>query len=195
MRLVAALVAAMLMSGGTSAEAGLVKLVYVGNDLSLDNTPPVNGEPPFFGDTFPAFMGEVLLDESAFGGSVANKTLNFSAIDPGIFDPPPMNMTDGIVSWSHTAPLYSTAGTEVSFTFDADKNLVSWIIDALDGPPDYYSSPSFDFVLVGDSSYSGEAGTWTTEVIPLPATGTLLGAAALALAALRRRAAAASGHR
>ena len=177
-------VAAILLVTGTAASASQLTLVYSGSDIPLVD-PPAD----FIGDVYPAFSGSIILDESVFGGSVANKTLTFF----GISSPAdPFDMTDGIISWSHGVPLYSVGGTAVSITFDGVKQVVNWTFDALDGPPDYYSTSAIDAVFGGlGGRYSVQAGTWTSieasTVIPLPASGLLLGAAALAMAAVRRR--------
>lgn len=177
MTALAALLAAAL---ALPASAATIVLTYDGSTL-LPETDPDVFEPA----SWPAFDGQIVLDESQLGGSVAGRTLSFFGID---FPGSTFNNTDGIVSWTHGIPLYSVGGTTVNLTFDAGRNLTDWYIDALDGPPDLTSRPTGDFVFTGLTFYSAPPGTWTTAVVPLPAAALGLGGAlGLLLAAGRRR--------
>lgn len=176
----AAIAAFLTVLGGEQADAAALRLIYSGNDIPL-----VSGPPDYVGDLYPAFSGEIVLDEAVFGGSVANQTLSFFASSSPFG---PGNDVDGILSWTHGVPLYSVGGTTVSLTFDGSKNLVSWFIDALDGPPDYTSTTTRDFYIGGNGgTYYTDAGTWVTAAIPVPGAGLALGSAGLALLCLRRR--------
>lgn len=163
-----------------SAQAAQVHLTYAGYAIPLTRGP---SDGP---DVMGPFTGGFVLDESLLGGSVANRTLTFY----GILGPnDPSDQTTGIVSWNFSVPLYSYGGTQVSLTFGAARDLVGWVIDALDGPPDYRSSTTGDVVFGGNGgTYSNSApGIWTTTVVPLPAPALGLFAGLTGLVLLRRQ--------
>ena len=168
---------------GTSVPAAILELTYTGFELEDQ----IGNAPLGLGPTLQPLSGKVVIDEDAFGGSVAGKTVEFFAKDDFTipFDPP---FPDGVLDWTLGIPLFSTGGTEVQLTFDASRNVTGWLIDALDGPPDYFSTPSGDFYFNSDDvNYEAPPGSWRTQVIPVPATLPLALAGVAALAALARR--------
>ena len=164
------------------AEAVTLKLSYQGNLIPLVSGPADDPDQPFY----PAFVGDIVLSEAAYGESFAGKTVWFF----GISEPSdPLNQTAGIVTWNFSFPLYSVGGSTVSFTFGPDNQIQSWGLDALDGPPDYTMSPIKDVVTGGlGGTYSTPAQSWTVSEVPLPGAAGLLAVAFAAMGALRRRA-------
>lgn len=167
-------------TGALPSQATTYRLSYSGNPFTLVYGP---------GDTPPdVFAGSITLAGAAFGNALAGKTLHFSAIDSSV-DGPQLYGPDAaaLLSWDMNIPLFSTAGTTVSFSFDAAGGVSDWTIDALDGPPDYYSGAGFDGFNVGDSGWRAAAGSWSISAIPLPAAAWLFIGALGALAASGRR--------
>ncbi|WP_193143114.1 MULTISPECIES: hypothetical protein [unclassified Meridianimarinicoccus] len=171
---------AVLIAFAAQAHAVTLKLSYQGADMPHVSGPPDPGRP-----FYPAFFGDVVLSEAAYGQSFANSTVQFYGINgPGN----PANQTAGIVSWGLSFPLYAVAGSSISFTFGPAYQLQSWSLDALDGPPDYIMGTVFDTVLGGErGTYRVAASSWSVSQVPLPGAAGLLGVALLGLGALRRR--------
>ncbi|MEV8468718.1 hypothetical protein AB0T83_18295 [Fluviibacterium sp. DFM31] len=171
---------ALLIALATQAQAVSLKLNYQGADMPLVSGPQDPGRP-----FYPAFFGDIVLSEAAYGGSFAGQTVQFYGINgPG----DPNNQTAGIVSWNFSFPLYAVAGSAISFTFGPTYQLLSWDLDALDGPPDYAMSPLYDSVYGGlGGTYRVAASDWSVSQVPLPGAAGLLGVALLGLGALRRR--------
>ena len=66
------------------------------------------------------------------------------------------------------------ASTDASFTFDDAGDVSDWSFSTLDGPPDYFNTPSTDSIVVGDAEYIADPGSWSVAIIPLPASSALL---------------------
>ena len=85
-----------------------------------------------------------------------------------------------------------TGGAEFSFMTDAKGDPVSWYVDVLDGPPDYFIGSDALIAFIPDpvflSGIPGDIRPITAVPIPLPAPVLLLlgGIAALVLARKRR---------
>lgn len=162
------------------AEAATYKLSYQGDPIAHYSGPTD------FGRLFyPAFEGEIVLDEAAYGESFAGNTVTFFGINS---PSDPSNLTNGIVSWSMNFPLYAVGGSSISFTFGLDMSVASWYLDALDGPPDYTMSPAYDVVYGGNGGrYRVAAKTWSVAAVPLPGAAGLLAVSLAGLGAVRRR--------
>jgi len=168
---------ALAMLVPSSVQAKVYQLTYTGQAFTHDFGPDLFGPPS-------AYSGEILIDGSAFGNSLAGKTITYFGISS--FYGPSLSGV-GLISWTHSIPLYSCCGTEVSFSFDAQEQISKWKIDALDGPPDLWSTQFGDGLYVGDDQYSAPPGSWHVAAIPLPAPVGLLAFGLAGLVALRWR--------
>lgn len=172
-----------------SANAAVVAYRYFGQTLLLTETYDPEETWPA---TLPAFSGLMLVNESALPGrTLIDATITFSVeagLDEGgkpVAENPPGLLFFDVFPWP------GIGGSTITFTTNAQRDIVSWLADILDGPPDIRSSPAFDTVEApGSFLYrSAGPGVWTTTVVPLPGAAALSGTAMILLvaAAARRR--------
>ena len=156
------LVAFALFSG--TAEASTARYSYTGLPLFANDETAAMDQG--FEPVLPGYSGWMVIDETALPcGSLSAATITFSLDYPSLPD-----ATSGLLFFD-VFPFPATAGSTITFSTDADKKIVSWLGDFLDGPPDgRISSTGGDLYFVPGSPnilYSSEAiGTWA--VVPIP---------------------------
>lgn len=183
-------VAALLAAAANPVQAAVFEYRYTGSPLRTED--PYQLVPGF--DEFLPFTyhGRVLIDEAALpGGTLVNATVNFS-----IYEEPPGGVTgmlDGLMEFDiSNFPWPGVAGSFLEIVTDADRRIVAWRGEFLDGPPDGGIRTTGDYFYVPsdpDLFYASVSpGVWSAPtVVPAPA-GLLLAATYLAgLAALRSR--------
>ncbi|WP_424971083.1 hypothetical protein [Dinoroseobacter sp. S76] len=145
--------------------ATVIKLTYSGNEYT--------GFPLFPGaEVFPIapLSGHIVLDTSITGGFPGG-TVDFATTSTTT----PADLAAlGILEWTFTIPIIPTVSTDASFTFDDAGDVSDWSFSTLDGPPDYFNTPSTDSIVVGDAEYIADPGSWSVAIIPLPASSALL---------------------
>jgi hypothetical protein len=144
--------------------------------------------PPRWPGGLPAYEGIMRIDEGLLpGGTLVDATVDTAGPD-GTWT---LEKPDWLLDFT-VFPFPATAGSRFAFSTDAERRIVSYAGDFLDGPPDGGIGPSGDFYFDIDYLYSNDdPGTWTIESrtpapIPLPAAawflltglGSLIGVAA-----------------
>lgn len=187
--------AALLLLVAVQANASIYEYTYTGNTLFPGFNAAAFGYPAYL----PAFSGVMKIDEKALDGdTLVDSTISFSVL-PGndILTPfgqlSSSSEIDGLLAFD-VFSLPPTASSSISFTTDSDRNIVSWYMDFLDGPPDSLVSSVFgDFIefTVNENLYSGyyaAAGTWSAPtVIPVPGAVWLFGTALIGLIGFSKR--------
>jgi hypothetical protein len=136
-----------------------------------------------------SFDGTITLDLDALGlPHLGGKTVSATVLPDG-------TGAEGVfVDLNFIGPRFHapTGGAEFNFMTDAKGNPVSWSVDVLDGPPDYFIGRDALVAFFPDpvflSGIPGDIRAITAVPIPLPAPLLLLlgGVAALVLAHRRR---------
>lgn len=137
-----------------------------------------------------SFDGTISLDLDALGlPHLGSKTVNLLVM-PGKGAPDGISMDLNFIGPRFHDP---TGAATFSLTTDALGNPVSWLVDVLDGPPDYWIGSGqlgafFSGPIVQFSGNPGSIRPITAVPIPLPASLLLLigGGMALAIASRRR---------
>ncbi|MBE3638665.1 hypothetical protein [Mangrovicoccus algicola] len=174
----------LLSAAAPATRAGTLTLTYQGAAFT--------GHPFFPGaevyDPAP-LSGAIVLDTAITGGYTGGTI----SIDTTFMTTPAEIYAMGILSWSYSVPVLPTVETHARFTFSAAGALTDWYVSALDGPPDYLSTPAGDEIIVGDAYYTADPGSWTVSYVPLPGALWLALGGLAALGALRAGRAAVPG--
>lgn len=189
MRILSAVALVVVCMSAFSANAAVVAYRYFGQTLLLtDMYDPEESLPT----TLPAFSGLMLVNEAALPGrTLIDATITFSI--EGAFDDEsnPIGENPAGLLFFDVFPWPGVGGSTITFSTNAQREIVSWLADILDGPPDILSSPNFDTYEIPEFFLyrSTGPGVWTTTVVPLPGGALLSGTAMILLlgGAVRRR--------
>jgi hypothetical protein len=202
-----ALALAATIGAAAAADAAILRYDYQGGTLYLpDDLPDFGNNLPPSSVFAPTYT--LLLDESRLAKPIANSTITLDDFD-GCSDPEEYWDVSCLAQKGLTfiandyVGFPSRAWNVFSFTFDAQKQIISHFIDNSRDPETSLSTPDGDYLdfLWWDDDWQNDymiqyasdgPGVWTGPItepasVPLPASAWLLAGALAGLAGMRRR--------